>query len=534
MRARTKLHFALFTVLAATVSACGGSGGGGGGGLVATYVSVPNVVSDTIAQATNALQSAGLSLGAQTNQTSANVPSGAIISESPAAGTNVASGTAVSVVVSSGPAMVSVPNVVSDTVSQATSALTAVGLALGNQTTASSASVPKGEIISENPAADTNVPSGTAVSVVVSSGQPAASYAVLYSFATGADAQNPQAGLIQGSDGNLYGTTDAGGASGEGSVFMITPDGAETVLHSFANDGSDGSHPQAGLALGSDGNFYGTTLTGGTKGGGTVFKITPTGVETVLHSFANDGSDGFSPEAGLIQGTDGELYGTTASGGTKNFGTVFKITSAGVETVLYSFTNSASGDGDEPWAAVVQATDGNFYGTTAIGGLAGKGTVFKMTPAGVVTVLYAFANGVANDGVHPRSLVQGTDGNFYGTTAAGGANNQGTVFKITPAGAETVLYSFGSGSDGQDPEVGLIQGSDGNFYGTTQKGGPNGGGIVFEITPAGLETLLHSFAGGNDGQSPQGPVFQATDGNFYGTTYSGGTDGVGTVFKIVP
>ena len=530
MHTRTKTHLVLSAAIATALSACGG----GGGDPQKDNVSVPNVVADTVSQATSALAGAALTLGAQTTASSSSVPSGEVISQSPAAGTNVTSGTAVTVVVSSGPAMVSVPNVVSDTVSQATTALQAVGLTLGNQTTATSNSVPSGEIISENPAASTSVADGAAVSVVVSSGPAAPTYTTLYSFATGSDAQNPQAGLVQGSDGNFYGTTDAGGASGVGAVFMITPDGAETVLHSFANNGSDGSHPQAGLVLGKDGNFYGTTLTGGANGGGTVFEITPAGVETVLHSFANNGSDGFSPEAGLIQGSDGDFYGTTSSGGAKDFGTVFKITSAGAETILYSFTNNAAGDGDEPWAGLVQGTDGNFYGTTALGGLAGKGTVFKMTPAGVVTVLYAFANGVANDGVHPRSLVQGTDGNFYGTTAAGGANNQGTVFKITPAGVETVLHSFGAGSDGQDPEVGLIQASDGNFYGTTQKGGANGDGVVFEVTLAGLETVLHSFAGGQDGQGPQGEVIQGTDGNFYGTTYSGGADSEGTVFKIVP
>jgi uncharacterized repeat protein (TIGR03803 family) len=350
---------------------------------------------------------------------------------------------------------------------------------------------------------------------------------VLYSFGSGSDGQIPIAGLIQGADGNFYGTTLGGGANGNGTVFKITPAGVETVLWSFSG-GSDGQNPAAGLILGTDGNFYGETGNGGANGGGTVFKITPAGVETVLWSFGR-GSDGQNPIAGLIQGADGNFYGTTQDGGTNGAGTVFKVTPAGVETVLWSFGSGS--DGQTPQAGLIQGTDGNFYGTTVSGSANGNGMVFKLTPAGVETVLHSFAGG--SDGLNPAAgLILGTDGNFYGTTLNGGTNGDGTVFKITPAGVETVLHSFAGGSDGWSPQAGLIQGADGNFYGTTLIGGTNGDGTVFKITPAGVETVLHSFAGGSDGQNPQAGLIQGADGNFYGTTFNGGANGDGTVFKF--
>jgi uncharacterized repeat protein (TIGR03803 family) len=343
---------------------------------------------------------------------------------------------------------------------------------------------------------------------------------VLYSFAGGSDGDHPDAGLIQGSDGNFYGTTKLGGANSAGTVFKITAAGVETVLHSFGS-GSDGANPIASLIQGSDGNFYGTTEVGGANNQGTVFKVTPAGVETVLHSFGS-GSDGDQPDAGLIQGSDGNFYGTTKLGGANSAGTVFKITAAGAETVLHSFGSGS--DGATPIASLIQGSDGNFYGTT----IANQGTVFKITAAGVETVLYSFGSG--SDGNNPNAaLIQGSDGNFYGTTVNGGANNQGTVFKVTPAGIETVLYSFAGGSDAANPARALLQGSDGNFYGTAAGGGAQG--TVFKVTPAGIETVLHSFAGGSDGAIPVTVLIQGSDGNFYGTTADGGANGFGTVFK---
>ncbi len=230
---------------------------------------------------------------------------------------------------------------------------------------------------------------------------------------------------------------------------------------------------------GSDGNFYGTAVVGGANGAGTVFKITPGGTLITLYSFGV--SDGQSPYGGLVQGSDGNFYGTTEFGGANNGnGTVFKITPRGTLTSLYSFAGS---DGANPHAGLVQGSDGNFYGTTEFGGTgqcANRcGTVFKITPSGTLTTLYDFAG---SDGFKPQAgLVQGSDGNFYGTTTGGGANNgKGTVFKITPSGTLTTLYSF-AGSDGAFPQAGLVQGSDGNFYGTTAGGGANFAGTVFRL-----------------------------------------------------
>jgi uncharacterized repeat protein (TIGR03803 family) len=350
-------------------------------------------------------------------------------------------------------------------------------------------------------------------------------FTLLYSFSGGSDGQLPYASLVQGSDGNFYGTTRTGGANGTGAVFKITPEGTETVLYSFAG-GSDGANPYSSLIQGSDGEFYGTTALGGATGNGTVFKITPAGIETVLYSLAG-GSDGANPVAGLIVGSDGNFYGTTENGGTSDYGTVFKITPAGVETVLYSFAGGS--DGAAPAAGLVQGSDGNFYGATYAGG--NSGTIFKVTPAGVETVLHSFTGG-SSDGDQPYgSLVQGVDGNFYGTTAFGGTNGYGTVFKITPSGNETVLYSFAGGSDGAAPWAGLLLGNDGSFYGTTNGGGTAGYGTVFKITPSGTENVLDFFTG-TDGEGPWSSVLQGSDGNLYGTTYYGGTNGNGTVFKI--
>src|SRR5664279_754435 len=234
-----------------------------------------------------------------------------------------------------------------------------------------------------------------------------------------------------------------------------------TVLHEFTFAGGDGSSPQT-LVQGRDGNFYGTTSSEGTSGNGAVFKITPTGTLTTLHSFS--GSDGQNPCDGLVQGIDGIFYGTTAFGGTSRSGTVFKIAPAGTLTTLHSFAGS---DGSDPQAGLVQGTDGNFYGTTSYGGTGGNGTVFRITSAGMLTTLHSFAG---SDGLVPiAGLVQGSDGNFYGTTSEGGAtykggaSGYGTVFRITPAGTLTTLHSF-SGSDGRSPAAGLVQGTDGDFY----------------------------------------------------------------------
>ncbi len=348
-------------------------------------------------------------------------------------------------------------------------------------------------------------------------------FTLLYSFAGGSsDGAGPYHTLILGSDGDFYGTTLAGGASNSGTIFKITPSGTESLFYSFA------AVPYSGLVQSTDGNLYGTTATGGTNGRGTVFKITPSGIETVLYSFPAGSSD---PYTGLIQGSDGNFYGTTGAGGASDDGTVFKITPSGTQSVLHAFAKSGS-DGQTPYAGLIQGSDGNFYGTTYFGGANGFGTVFKVTPGGTETVLYSFAGG--GDGQHPYAgVIQGRDGNFYGTTYQGGAGGFGTVFKLTPSGTETVLYSFAGGSgDGAAPEAGVIQGSDGNFYGCTLQGGAGGLGTVFELTPNGTETILHAFAGGSDGANPPANLLQGSDGDLYGSTGAGGAGGHGTFFKV--
>jgi uncharacterized repeat protein (TIGR03803 family) len=364
-------------------------------------------------------------------------------------------------------------------------------------------------------------------------------FTTLHSFRVFPDVQNPS-GLVQGRDGSFYGTTYYGGTNGGGTVFKISTNGALTNLYSFI--GNDGANPSAALVQGNDGYFYGTTYGGGTKGNGTVFKISANGALTNLHSFT--GNDGANPSAALVQGSDGYLYGTTQNGGvTNNYGTVFKISPDGHLTTLYSFgsvqdTNGAPLDGANPSAALVQGSDGYLYGTTARGGTSDAGSVFKITTNGVLTTLHSF-DGI--DGLWPvAALVQGSDGNFYGTTQNGGTNGggAGNVFKISPTGKLTNLYDFGSVQDTNNQSLdgrvpnGLVQDSDGYFYGTTVWGGTSDAGSVFKISANGALTSLHSF-NGMDGSHPSGLV-QGSDGYFYGTTSGGGTNYGGTVFKISP
>jgi len=361
----------------------------------------------------------------------------------------------------------------------------------------------------------------------------------LYSFAGYPnDGANPYAGLVHGSDGNFYGTTVAGGTNGDGTVFRISPGGSYTNLYSFAGYPNDGNGPSAGLVQGSDSNFYGTTFYGGASGYGTVFRISPGGSYTNLYSFAGYPNDGANPVAGLVHGSDGSFYGTTESGGTNDYGTVFRISPGGSYTNLYSFAGSPN-DGESPSAGLVLGSDGNFYGTAFYGGTSGYGTVFRISPGGSHTNLYSFT-GAPSDGALPlATLVQGSDGNFYGTTYQGGTNfcDCGTVFRISPSGSYRNLYSFADVPDGSLPYAGLAQGSDGNFYGTTLYGGGTSDyGTVFRISPGGSYTNLYSFgsspADGEDGANPRDELVQGSDGNFYGTTYQGGTYKYGTVFKL--
>ena len=336
--------------------------------------------------------------------------------------------------------------------------------------------------------------------------------------------------LVQGTDGNLYGTTPGGGSTDiYGAIFKITTSGTLTVAHSFV--GTDGSFSGSGVIQGNDGNFYGTTEEGGVNGpNGTVFKMKADGSLTTLHSFCSKTAcgDGEQPDAGLVQGSNGDFYGTTQLGGAHGSGSIFKITPSGQLTTLYSFCTQANcADGYSPVASLVLATDGSFYGTTIY-------TFFKITAAGKFTTIYTFAG---SDGI-PSALVQANDGNFYGVAESGGTQNAGTVFKITSSGVLTTLYNFCSAplcADGNSPSGSLIQANDGNFYGTTYEGGTTSDGTIFKITPNGELTTLYNFCAESpcsDGQWPYGGLVQDTDGTFYGTTWGGGSSNEGTVFSL--
>jgi uncharacterized repeat protein (TIGR03803 family) len=333
------------------------------------------------------------------------------------------------------------------------------------------------------------------------------------------DGSSPNGALVQATDGNLYGTTWVGGANGYGTCFVIAS-GTVTTLHSF--DSSDGAYPNASLVQASNGNFYGTTYGGGANSRGTVFEITSAGAVTTLYSFSS--SDGTYPWAGLVQGTDGNFYGTTYLGGANNYGTVFKITPAGTLTTLHSFSST---DGASPNATLVQATNGNFYGTTDNGGTNNYGTVFKITPTGTLTTLHSFDY---TDGDTPNASLVASNGNFYGTTWLGGTDGDGTIFEITPAGTLTTVLNL-NGIDGAAPfSEGLAQGTDGNFYGTTQVTSNYDCGTIFEITPGGTLTTLHNFDY-TDGCDADSGLTQATNGIFYGTAWTGG-NGYGTAFTL--
>jgi uncharacterized repeat protein (TIGR03803 family) len=360
--------------------------------------------------------------------------------------------------------------------------------------------------------------------LITSQSAQAQTFTTLHRF-NGTDGAGPFAGLIQATNGDFYGTTYYGGPSNDGTVFRITPEGAVATLHSF--EGEDGAFPITELIQATNGDFYGSTDEGGANGYGTIFKITPTGTLTTLYSFCSetDCTDGEYP-SGLIQATNGDFYGTTSEGGKQQRdGTVFRITPSGTLTTLHSFNYT---DGRYP-DGLVQATNGDFYGITRVGGAYGAGSIFKITPGGTLTTLYSFN---LTDGAYPNGgLIQSADGDFYGTTFKGGAYFWGTVFKITPSSSFTTLYSFFEGTDGRMPFAGLIQATDRDFYGTTWGGGVNDDGTVFKITSAGVLTTLHRFIG-TQGDQPRAALIQATSGDFYGATQTGGPHGDGTVFSL--
>jgi uncharacterized repeat protein (TIGR03803 family) len=372
------------------------------------------------------------------------------------------------------------------------------------------------------------------------------SYGVLRGFGgTGSDGKNPR-GLVEGSDGDLYGTTANGGTNGgAGTVFKLSQDGnGYSLLHSFSSGSGDDQMPQAGLMEGSDGALYGTTMYG-INLGGTIFKLNKDGSGySVLHRFSNnDGAAGQFPYAGVVEGSDGALYGTTRSGGTSynGAGTVFKVNKDGSSySVLHSF-NTRDGDGQNPEAGLLQGSDGSLYGTTPYGGAqtneVGLGTVFKLNKDGSsYSVLHHFG-GTSGDGRVPLAeLAEGSDGALYGTTVGGGSNDVGTVFKLNKDGSGySVLRNFGSSvADGASPQARLVEGSDGPLYGTSVNGGFNDAGTIFKLNKDGSGySVLHSFSNtGGDGQHPSGKLVKGSAGTFYGTTTGGGDLHFGTVFKL--
>jgi uncharacterized repeat protein (TIGR03803 family) len=352
-----------------------------------------------------------------------------------------------------------------------------------------------------------------------------------------ANGSRPISELILGSDGNFYGTTFQGGNSNAGTVFRLSPSGTLTTLLNFS--GQNGANPAAKLVQGSDGNFYGTTQGGGSSSGsyGTVFRMTPSGSLTTLVNF--DNTNGSAPVAPLVQGSDGNFYGTTIQGGSSNLGTVYRMTPSGALTTLVNFDST---NGSLPEAGLVQGNDGNFYSTTFQGGSFNQGTVFRITPSGSLTTLISF---FFMTGTNPATeLILGSDGNFYGTTQGGGSSSggYGTVFRMTPSGSLTTLVNFDN-ANGGFPVAPLVQGSDGNFYGTTRSGGTSNAGTLFKTTPFGTLTTLVSFVAPNGSSSintgPYAGLIQGSDGNFYGTTLDGGSNnsnmcpgGCGTVFQL--
>lgn len=360
-------------------------------------------------------------------------------------------------------------------------------------------------------------------------------YEVLYNFAAGAnDGGHPMAQLLRDkSSGNLYGTTAIGGAYNGGTVFEITPSGTETVLYSLPTPiGSDAGPNGGTLVEDSAGNLYGASYAGGVNYSGYVYKLAPNGTFTTLYTFTG-GSDGEWVDGGLTLDSRGNLYGTTNSGGANGFGTVFEVAPNGTETVLYSFTGG--GDGATPQAGLLKV-GANFYSVTSARGAYGYGTVFELLKgkkgAWTETTLYSFTGGT--DGAAPDSdLIKDSAGNLYGTTNAGGANGDGAVFELTPGGTLNTLYSFQDNGDGEYPLNALLLAKNGDLYGTTSGSFFGSKGSVFQLASDGTETTLHDFTGQPDGNFPTGSGrLTFTGGYLYGTTQDGGTSDYGTVYRI--
>jgi uncharacterized repeat protein (TIGR03803 family) len=385
------------------------------------------------------------------------------------------------------------------------------------------------------------------IAMAASQASQAQTFSVLYTFTGENDGGMPYTELVLDSSGYLYGTTYEAGKHGFGTVFRLTPTGGLTVLHTFANKRDGGNPDDPSLVADPAGNLYGTTLGGGRFGAGTVFKISTKGVETVLHSFSSEGGDGQSPVGGVIQDASGSLYGTTEIGGDydcnppSGCGVVFKIDPAGNESILHAF--SGVPDGADPHGGLVLDEKGNLYGSTFVGGTGicdvqpTCGTLFKIDSAGKYEVIHDFS-GNPNDGGNPdcNLLINGA-GILYGTTFFGGSHDWGTIFKINAHGEEALLYSFSGHTDGAQPAGALVRDTKGNLFGTTYSGGTDGVGTVFQLDSSGNETILHSFSNSSDGAFPWDGLTQDNSGNLYGAASAGGVGNCGgyscgTIFKL--
>jgi uncharacterized repeat protein (TIGR03803 family) len=377
---------------------------------------------------------------------------------------------------------------------------------------------------------------------------------VLYSFGASPDGNGPVSGLAFDRAGNLYGTTAGGGANGAGAVFELTPAGGgkwnESVIYSFTGK-TDGMVPLGGVIVDDSGNLYGTTSRGA-SGSGTVFSLIPGAGGKwklkVLHTFI--GTTGGVPSAGLIFDTAGNLYGTTAEGGSHEFGSVFELAPQAngkwAHKGIHSFNNNGH-DGTDPLAALTLDAAGNLYGTTYAGGTHTYGIVFQLTPGSngkwTEKILHAFNAGNGHDGAAPDSpIVIDSSGNLFGTTTGGGKDKfYGVVFELTLNSSgkwqERILHAFTDGKDGGEPNAGLTLDASGNFYGTAATGGAGGGGVFKETLQKSGKwkySVVHAFQTGGDGLRPDAGLIPDASGNLYGTTKLGGTNSLGTVFMVKP
>ncbi|MFL6589221.1 MAG: choice-of-anchor tandem repeat GloVer-containing protein, partial [Chthoniobacterales bacterium] len=362
-------------------------------------------------------------------------------------------------------------------------------------------------------------------------------------------AAKPGVALVKASDGNFYGTTNTEGAYGVGAIYRVTPQGQIATIYSFKG-GSDGYSPSSSLLVGPDGNLWGTTsFNNDNTTYGTIYKVTLKGVLTTVHTFT--GPDGRYPATELLNGGDGKLYGTVESGFSVGgsyplYGAIYSITPSGTFKLAYSFKFADAGVA--PMAGLIKGKDGFLYGTTSRTSSGFKGgSIFKFDPAtSSLTTVYSFKPN--SDGSAPGKIVQGKDGNFYGTTTTdgNGASSGAKAFRVTPSGTFTVLHSFDTAANGYPSGVALVQASDGNFYGTCANGGKDGYGVVYRLTPSGTFAIVHAFpavpvgvlTAALEGANPDAPLIDGGDGFLYGTTSNGAGDreivfrGDGTVFKI--